>query len=204
VKATVIGVAGGTASGKTTICGKVAERLGAALLTHDRYYRDVSDPGTHNYDHPDALDTASMVEALDALRRGEAATVPVYDFPRHTRVGFEAFTAGELVIVEGILVLASPAVRARLDLAVWVEAADDVRLCRRILRDLEGRGRSVESVIAQYLGTVRPMHRAFVAPSRRHAQLELDGEGDLEVAVGRLVRAIGQLKRRAPAAASFP
>ncbi len=182
----VVGIAGGTASGKTTLARLAAARTGAALVTHDRYYFD-ADAST-NFDHPDALDTARLVTHLDQLRAGEAVHLPVYDFATHRREAVtERLEPHRLVIVEGILVLAEPALRARFDLAVFVHAAADVRLIRRVRRDIAERGRDLESVLTQYLATVRPMHETFVEPSARHAELVLDGEGALERELERLL-----------------
>ncbi|MFN7145812.1 MAG: uridine kinase [Myxococcota bacterium] len=185
----VVGVAGGTASGKTTLAELAAGVTGAALVTHDRYYRD-ADAHT-NFDHPDALDTDRLVDDLDRLRAGAAVDLPVYHFPTHKRLPLtERLEPRPIVIVEGILVLASPALRERFDLSVFVHASADVRLIRRVRRDIAERGRDLESVLAQYLTTVRPMHERFVEPSAAFAQLTLDGEGRLETELERLVAAL--------------
>jgi uridine kinase len=128
---------------------------------------------------------------MDLLRAGEPAELPVYDFATHRRTArTDGIRPRPIVILEGILLLSDPALRARMDLRVFVEAADDVRLIRRLRRDISERGRSVESVLDQWMATVRPMHRAFVAPSRAHAELVLDGEGPLDVEVEALVAAL--------------
>lgn len=185
----VVGIAGGTASGKTTLAELAAARTGAALVTHDRYYFDAH--AHTNFDHPDALDTAGLVAHLDALRAGEPVELPVYHFPTHKRLPVtERLEPRRLVIVEGILVLASAELRRRFDLAVFVRAAADVRLARRVRRDIAERGRDVESVLDQYLRTVRPMHEAFVEPSAAHAELVLDGEGELDGELARLLAAL--------------
>ncbi|MES2638649.1 MAG: uridine kinase [Myxococcota bacterium] len=185
----VVGIAGGTASGKTTLAELVAARTGAALVTHDRYYHD-ADAST-NFDHPESLDTARLVDDLDRLRAGAAVDLPTYDFPTHRRLATtDRLAPGALLVVEGILVLAEPALRARFDLCVFVHAAADVRLIRRVRRDILERGRSLESVLVQYLATVRPMHEAFVEPSAAHATLTLDGERDIEGEVARLLAAL--------------
>jgi uridine kinase len=195
----VVGIAGGTASGKTSIAGLVTEALDALRLTHDRYYRD-ADAHT-NFDHPDALDTARMVRDLDRLRRGESARLPDYDFEAHRRrADEESVDPRAVIVVEGILVLSEPTLRARMDLAVFVEAPADLRLIRRARRDVVERGRTVESVFAQYLATVRPMHDRFVEPSRAHAQLVLDGAGSLDAEATRLVGAVRARLERAVAA----
>ncbi len=182
---TLVGIAGGTASGKTTAARALQERLGdrCLCLTHDRYYHPLparyrADPTAYNFDHPDALDTARMVRDLRALRSGATVRVPRYDYARHVRLPpsqWEVVHPRPVVLVEGILVLADPALRAELDHRVYVHAPDDIRLLRRIRRDADQRGRSVEEVLDQYLRTVRPMHEAFVAPSRQHADLVVDG-----------------------------
>lgn len=185
----VVGIAGGTASGKTTLAALAVARTGAALVTHDRYYRD-ADAST-NFDHPDSLDTARLVEDLDRLRAGEPVDLPSYDFATHKRLPTtDRLVPGPLLVVEGILVLAEPALRARFDLCVFVDAAADVRLIRRVRRDILERGRDVESVLGQYLATVRPMHEAYVAPSAAHATLRLDGEQAIEGELTRLLAAL--------------
>lgn len=188
----VVVIAGGTASGKTTLAGRFCERTGARLLSHDRYYFDVAQPRGHNYDHPDSLDTTLLVHNLAELRAGRSTELPVYDFASHTRQAHtETLAPGGLVVVEGILVLADPRVRGQADLRVFVHAPADLRLVRRLRRDMAQRGRSAEGVLDQYMDTVRPMHEAFVRPSRQHAQLELDGTGDLDTEVARLAHALG-------------
>ncbi len=195
----VVGIAGGTASGKTTLVRRAAEALGAdgLWIQHDRYYFDVPDPSVHNYDHPDALDTPRLVADLDGLRAGRVAELPVYDFRTHTRQPEgEAVAPHPVLLVEGILVLADPALRDRFDLVVWVEADDDLRLARRLARDIAERGRTPDSVLRQYLGTVRPMHKRYVSPSKAHADLVLDGEGAIDEQVARLLAAIQEARQR--------
>lgn len=188
----IIGIAGGTASGKTTIVRGFAEKVGALRIEHDRYYRDMPDPERANFDHPDALETSLLVRHLEALRRGESVNLPIYDFLTHRRsdkvdvVG----PAPRLIVVEGILALAYRELRERYDLAVYVEAPDDIRLLRRMVRDIRERGRTVENVAEQYLATVRPMHEAFVRPCRRFAGLILNGLDTPESQVGRLLLAV--------------
>jgi uridine kinase len=179
----VVGLAGGTASGKTTLCRALADHLGdqAAVLCHDSYYRTLPadrSPATWNFDHPDALETALLVSHVDALCRGETVSVPCYDFARHRRQGPEAWATVQprpVLLVEGILVLADPELRRRMHHRVFVQTPDDIRLARRLRRDLAERGREVDDVLEQYLGTVRPMHETFVVPSRAHAHDVLDG-----------------------------
>lgn len=184
-------IGGGTASGKSTIARLVAERTGALHLCHDRYYKDVAQPVGHNYDHPDALDTTRLVEDLTQLAQGRPAELPVYDFPTHRRQAHtERVEPRPLVLVEGILVLADPRLRAMAHAAVYVHAADDLRLARRILRDVVSRGRDATGVIQQYLSTVRPMHQRFVEPCREAADLVVSGEIPLEESVEAVLRGL--------------
>lgn len=187
----VIGIAGGTASGKSSVCRVAAERLGCPLLGHDRYYRDAPEPRRFNFDHPDALETDLMVRHLQQLRAGEPAELPVYQFGVHRRAAHtERVEPGPLILVEGILVLADPGLRGCFDLSVYVDCPDDIRLIRRLRRDIAERGRTMESVLDQYLATVRPMHERFVAPGRALAGLVLDGTAPVEESVARLIAAI--------------
>lgn len=176
----VIGVAGGTGSGKTTITAAIESSLGSdrvTLLSHDSYYRDRPDltpeeRAGHNFDHPDSLETPLLVRHLRQLAAGEPAEIPVYDFVRHRRRP-ETYTASprDVILVEGVLVLADPALRDLMSFRVYVDTDDDIRFIRRLQRDVEERGRTVNSVIDQYLETVRPMHLQFVEPSRRYADI---------------------------------
>lgn len=177
----VVGIAGGTASGKSTAVARVARALGdqALLLVHDRYYRDLPQ-GTaalaYNFDHPSALDTDALVADLDALRAGEAVALPSYEFHHHARSLLrERVEPRPVILVEGILVLAESKLRSRLDRAVYIDTPADIRLIRRVRRDMRERGRTVEAVLRQYETTVRPMHEAYVEPSRAHADIVLDG-----------------------------
>lgn len=186
MRTVVIGMAGGSASGKTTAAAVLARRLGerCLLVQHDRYYRPLAegtDPAAHNFDHPDALESDRLAADLDALRAGRRARLPRYDFATHRREDrWDDADPRPVVLVEGILVLADPVLRAALDHRVFVHAPDDVRLVRRIRRDLAERGRALADVLHQYERTVRPMHEAHVAPSRVHADLVLDGTRDPE------------------------
>jgi uridine kinase len=174
-----IGIAGGSGSGKTTIAEAVVERLDGrvSLIQHDAYYRhqphlSFEERTTVNYDHPSSLETELMISHLETLRGGAGIDRPVYDFARHLRAEETVrIDPAPVIIVEGILVLAEPGLRAELDLKIFVDTDPDVRLARRIDRDIEERGRSVDSVIDQYFATVRPMHVEFVAPSMRYADL---------------------------------
>lgn len=176
-------IAGGTASGKTTLVRRVSRQHPDCLVvSHDRYYHDVEDPLTHDYDHPGALDTASMVAHLTELKAGRPVELPVYDFKTHRRQPQGQRVAPQaLVIVEGILVLADARLRALADVSVYVQADDDLRLARRLQRDIVERGRDPEGVLRQYLHSVRPGHIRHVFPSRHHADVVLDGEAPIEV-----------------------
>jgi len=188
----LIVIAGGTASGKTTAALIAARRLPEALLIHhDRYYRDIPHPRGFNFDHPDALDTDGLVADLERLKAGQPVDLPVYDFSRHARAAHtERVAPCPLVMVEGILTLAHPGLAAMADLRVYVHTPDDIRLARRLRRDILERGRTVESVLDQYLQTVRPMHLAWVAPCEAGADLVLDGTAPPELVGEALAEAI--------------
>ncbi len=188
----VIGVAGGTGSGKTTVADAIVTRIGAdriAYLQHDSYYRDLTgaDRATlahHNFDHPDALETELLAEHVRALKRHLPVAVPVYDFTRHVRTGkTRTVEPRGVVLVEGILIFAEPELRRLFDVKIFVDTDADLRFIRRLRRDLVERGRTVESVIAQYLETVRPMHLEFVEASKRWADLIIPEGGFNSVAL---------------------
>lgn len=176
----IIGMAGGSGSGKTTIAEAVVDAVGpesVSLIQHDAYYRDLSDltvaeRAAINFDHPDSLETSLLVSHLEALRSGQAIERPTYDFSIHTRRPETVrVDPDQVIIVEGILVLAEPGLRDLMDLRIYVDTAPDLRVLRRLRRDIVERGRSVESVLDQYLATVRPMHMEFVETSKRYADL---------------------------------
>ncbi|MBC7232394.1 MAG: uridine kinase [Chloroflexi bacterium] len=176
----IIGVAGGTASGKTTVVQAILDRVGReriAYIQHDSYYKDLShlpleERRKFNFDHPDALDTPLLVQHLKELRAGRSVQVPEYDFATYCRLPqTRTVYPRPVVIVEGILILTEPALRELIDLKIYVDTDADLRLIRRIQRDIAERGRTVESVIEQYLATVRPMHLEFVEPSKRYADV---------------------------------
>lgn len=189
----VLGIAGGSGSGKTTITKAVVERLGGDvdILQHDAYYLHrpelpLEDRAQLNYDHPDSLETTLMVEHLCALLDGRPADVPQYDFSQHLRrTETRRVYPAPIIVVEGILVLSEPNLRRHMDLTVFVDTDADLRLTRRLQRDVNERGRTVDSVLAQWERTVRPMYLAFVEPSKRHADLIVQ-EGYSEEAVSAL------------------
>ena len=197
----IIVIAGGTASGKSTLARHIADSLGeeqCLLIGHDRYYRDVEDPSSFNYDHPDALDTALLVDHLRALRAGDHADLPVYDYASHRRQPHvERVEPRPVILVEGILVLEDEDVAMNADLRVFVHAPADLRLVRRIRRDVQERGRTLDSVLNQWVNTVRPMHLAYVEPCRLQADLVLEGVGLIEHLVARLLEAIDGLRQSA-------
>ncbi|GMV41930.1 MAG: uridine kinase [Myxococcales bacterium] len=193
----VIGIAGGTGSGKTTVAGRIARDLGTGrvvTVVQDNYYRDWShlppqERDRVNFDHPSAIDAALMGAHVGALKRGQAIDMPTYDFRTHTRTDRTVrVEPAEILIVEGILVLELEETRSLMDVKLYVETDDDLRFIRRLRRDVEERGRSVSSVIDQYLETVRPMHREFVEKSRRNADIILPWDERNEAAVGMVTR----------------
>ncbi|MCZ6858146.1 MAG: uridine kinase, partial [Gemmatimonadetes bacterium] len=195
-KPIIVGIAGGTASGKTTVVQRVVDALGedrVTVIQHDSYYRDRSsvppeDRLKINYDHPDALETSLLVEHLRELRAGRSIERPVYDFANHTRRSETVqIAARAAVLVEGILILAEPELRDLLDIRVFVDADSDLRLMRRLERDVSERGRNADAVFEQYLETVRPMHLEFVEPSKRWAHIIIPEGGFNRVGVDMLV-----------------
>lgn len=187
-----IGVAGGTGSGKTTVAEAIVSRIGAhriAYIQHDSYYRDLShlpeeERPLRNFDHPDALESELLVEHLLALKRGEAVEVPVYDFTHHVRrPETRRVEPRKVILVEGILIFAEASLREQFDIRIFVDTDADLRFLRRLRRDLAERGRTVESVIQQYLQTVRPMHLEFVEPSKRWADVIIPEGGFNQVAL---------------------
>lgn len=195
----VIGVAGGTGSGKTTAARRIEERLTGhpvAFLDQDAYYRDlshlkVSDRKAVNFDHPEALDIELLAEHIDTLRSGGPVEKPTYSFVECVRLPETVEVASsEVVVVEGILVLAVPAIRERLDLKIYVDADDDVRVVRRLVRDVQERGRDLTGVVDQYFSTVRPMHWSFVEPSKRWADVIIPHGGHSDAAIEMVAGAI--------------
>ena len=187
----VLLIGGGTASGKTTIARGLAGRMGASLLSQDRYYLDIGCKEGFNFDEPAALDIARMAEDIAVIKNGGRAQLPVYHFPTHTRLDqTEEMGPSDVLVVEGILTLACPELSRLADIKAYVQAPADIRLARRLRRDTVERGRSVESVLEQYMATVRPMHELHVAPSAAEAGILLDGCAPVEDSVERLERAI--------------
>jgi uridine kinase len=199
-----IGFAGGTASGKTTAARRLIERLTdypVAFLDQDSYYRDLShlplsERASYNFDHPDAFDTDLFVDHLRDLKLGRAIEKPVYSFTQHSRTADTVrVNPGDVVIAEGILVLAIENVRRELDMKVFVDADDDVRVIRRLSRDVKERGRDFDGVIAQYFRTVRPMHYGFVEPSKRYADIIIPHGGNNDIAIDMVAGAVRQRLR---------
>jgi len=201
----VIGVAGGSGSGKTTVVRTIVESLGpdqVIVLEHDRYYRDRNDlrleeRAALNYDHPDSLETDLMVAHLHALRAGRAVELPVYDFARFQRkAARDTAEPRRAIIVEGILIFTDAELRRLMDVKVFVDTDADTRFIRRLQRDITDRGRTVQSVIDQYLGTVKPMHLDFVEPSKRYADIIVPQGGHNAVAIDMLLTLIRGLAAR--------
>lgn len=195
----IVGLAGGSGSGKTTVTRALMERLGerAVLLQQDWYYRDqagvpLEERGRVNYDHPEAQETSLLVEHIEVLRAGQAIEAPQYDFATHTRSSATVHVAPcPFIVVEGINALAHEGLRALCDLTVFVDAPADIRFIRRLQRDVAERGRTPESVITQYLDQVRPMHERYVEPCRNAADLVLSGETSVEESVERILARLG-------------
>ncbi len=192
VQAVCIGVAGGTGSGKTTVANAIVQRIGAeriAYLQHDSYYFDVGSRHPeqvlhHNFDHPDALESELLARHMRELKAGRAVEVPIYDFTRHVRTSkTRRVEPRGVILVEGILIFCEPVLREQFDIKIFVDTDADLRFIRRLRRDMAERGRSVESVIHQYLETVRPMHLEFVEPSKRWADLIIPEGGFNSVAL---------------------
>lgn len=201
-KPVVIGIAGGSGSGKSTVLTRLVELVGrhrVCLLDHDSYYRDLShldfDARTaFNFDHPDALETDLMSRQLDELLSWRSIEKPVYDFKNHVRTAeVEVVEPRSVILVEGILVLAEPELCRRMDIRIFVDADDDIRLLRRIKRDIVERGRHIDSVLEQYERTVRPMYLEFVEPSKRRADIIVPRGGHNQIAVEMILSRIEAL-----------
>lgn len=196
MRALILGIAGGSGSGKTTIALRIADALAparVACVDMDAYYRHrpelTLDERRHlNWDHPDALDFGLFAADMDALARGEAVDKPMYDYATHLRRSeVERVGPADVVIVDGILLFTEPAIRARLDVKAFVDADADERLIRRLNRDVAERGRPLDEVVTQYLTTVKPMHLQFVEPSKRYADIIVPRGGDNTIAIDLLV-----------------
>lgn len=182
----VVGVAGGSASGKTTIVKKIEEYFGRdiVVLGHDSYYKahdnlDFEERSQLNYDHPNAFDTGRMAEDVRKLIKGQAVDIPVYDFTIHNRVEETVHIEPKnVIIIEGILILENKELRDLMDAKIYVDADADERLMRRIRRDMKERARSIDSILEQYAGTVKPMHEEFVEPSKRYADVIIPRGGE--------------------------
>ncbi len=188
----IVGICGGTGSGKTTIARAIVKAVGAekvVLVEQDSYYRNLSDMPLDerhqaNFDHPDSIDSDMLVNHIMRLKQGLNVEMPLYDFKTHTRSSrIEMIEPKPVVIVEGILIFAEPRLLAMLDVRVYVDTPDDIRFIRRLQRDISERGRTVESVIGQYYRTVRPMHLEFVEPSKRNADIIIPEGGQQEIGI---------------------
>lgn len=195
----IIGVAGGTGSGKTTVSMAILQRVGRHRITfiqHDSYYRDLShlsyeERARVNFDHPESLDNELLSQHLDALCSGQTVEVPIYDFTTYNpRPGPPAVVSRPVILVEGILIFADKALRDRMDVKIYVDTDADMRFIRRLQRDIEERGRTVQSVIEQYLNTVRPMHLEFVEPTKRYADIIVPRGGLNHIAIDMIVARI--------------
>ena len=201
----VIGVAGGSGSGKTTVSERIQSMVGPAhfaYLQHDSYYRDQShlppaERALINYDHPDSLETALLIDHLQQLRQGQAIAAPLYDFADYTRCQeTRRVEPAAIILVEGILIFVEKALRQLMDIRIYVDTDADIRFILRFQRDMQERGRTLASVVEQYLTTVRPMHLEFVEPSKRHADIIVPKGGEnhiaMEMIVSRIQRALSQ------------
>ena len=203
-KPVVLGVAGGTASGKTTVARRIVEAVGAsqiAYLPHDAYYKDNShlspeERAKVNYDHPNSLETKLLIKHIQKLLELEPVNVPVYDFTTHSRSDETLRTEpAPLILVDGILIFTKRKLRDLMTVKVYVDTDADIRFIRRLKRDMEERGRSLDSIVSQYLRTVRPMHMKFVEPSKRHADVIIPHGGLNFVAMNMVVSSLRELLR---------
>jgi uridine kinase len=200
----VIGIAGGTGSGKSTVAKVIIDRVGAnhiALVPHDAYYKDLAqlDPvhwAANNFDHPDSLETNLMIEHIKQLKNYQSVELPIYDFKTHTRTSQTLHLDPQpVILVEGILILAEKGLRELFDVKIYVDTDPDIRFIRRLERDIAERGRTSTSVINQYMSTVRPMHLEFVEPSKRYADVIIPEGGLNTVAMDMVVARIESLLR---------
>lgn len=206
MKTTIIGIAGGTASGKTTIAKRLYEQAmltgSVSLIKIDDYYYNkdripLSENGKRNYDHPDSYDSKLLIEQLTALKNNQSINKPTYDFVTQSRqLKTEHIEPANIIIVEGIMAFAITKLRKMFDIKIFVDTPDDIRFIRRVKRDMEDRGRSLDSVVNQYLESVRPMHLAFVEPSKRFADIIIPEGGHNDVAFDILMSKINQLQKK--------
>ena len=205
----IIGICGGTGSGKTTVANRLLQAVGAhevAFIQQDSYYRNLADMQPDyrhkvNFDHPDAIDNDLLVTHVAALRRGQSVDLPLYDFKNHVRRPETVRVEPKLItIVEGILIFAEPRLLAEMDVKVFVDTPDDIRFIRRLRRDIAERGRNVDSVIEQWIETVRPMHQQFVEPSKRQADVIIPEGGHNKVSIdllsGKIRERLGEERAR--------
>lgn len=204
-KPVIIGVTGGSGSGKTTVSRAIFEQLhghSLLMLQEDSYYNDQSDMPFEeriktNYDHPNAFDTELLVKQLKDLLDWKTIEKPIYDYTEHTRSSeVEKVEPKEVIILEGILVLNDPALRDLMDIKIFVDTDDDIRIIRRIQRDIEERGRSLQSVIDQYKSTVKPMYHQFIEPTKRYADIIVSEGGENQVAIDLLVTKVRDILRK--------
>jgi uridine kinase len=198
----VIGIAGGTGSGKTTVADVILDQVGRekiAYLPHDAYYRDLSHLPREkrakiNFDHPDSLETSLLIEHIDQLKEWQSIELPIYNFKTHTRTSkSKRIEPRSVTFVEGILIFAEPELRRMFDVKIYVDTDPDIRFIRRLQRDISERGRTTQSVIKQYLTTVRPMHLEFVEPSKRYADIIIPEGGFNTVAMDMIIARIERL-----------
>ncbi|MDQ3374868.1 MAG: uridine kinase [Acidobacteriota bacterium] len=191
----IIGICGGTGSGKTTIARRIVKDVGASnvvLVEQDSYYRNLADMPLDkrhqaNFDHPDSIDSEMLMNHIKRLKNGSSIEMPIYNFKSHTRSGkTDHIEPKPVVIVEGILIFSEPRILELLDVRAFVDTPDDIRFIRRLQRDINERGRTVESVIAQYYATVRPMHHEFVEPSKRYADIIIPEGGQTDISINML------------------
>lgn len=209
----IVGVAGGTGGGKTTVSNELRAIIGSqkmAYIQHDSYYREIGhlspeERSARNYDHPDSLETELLIEHLIQLKAGHSVEVPIYDFEVHNRRA-ETITTdpSAIILVEGILIFVEPELRELMDLRVFVDTAADLRMIRRLQRDMAERGRTLESIINQYLTTVRPMHLEFVEPSKRHADFIMPANDYNPVAMEMIVSRLEAVVAQSEAQSSKP
>ena len=202
MRALVIGISGGTGSGKTTITERIISALSeesVVVLQQDHYYKDLpqmplDERAKQNFDHPDSIDTPLLVEHMRGLREGRAIERPVYDFTKHRRSGQTVrLEARPAVILEGILIFENRALRELMDIKIFVDTDADLRFIRRLRRDITERGRTMESVVEQYYSTVRPMHMEFIEPSKRYADVIIPEGGHNEVGIDLVIQKIRSL-----------